>query len=158
MPGTLNATRPSVKTNLPTVFLLCTTLFFCIFFMEFMSVEAGCQSDGPDWSKEFTPKAGYVDKDYFSICQNITEIPLDVPANAVRIEIMGNNITTLQNHTFSHLGKCTYMSLAWNRLQHLESKSLDGLRSLIVLHLTDNCIESIGQDLFKVQGKRLAVK
>ncbi len=121
--------------------------------MEFICVQAGCKSNGPGWSKELTSKAGFVDKDYFSICQNITEMPPDVPTDAVRIEIMGNNITTLQNHTFSHLGKCTYMSIAWNKLQHLESKSLDGLSSLIVLHMSDNCIESIGQELFKVQGK-----
>ncbi len=84
------------------------------------------------------------DHQYLSVCQNLPEIPKNIPEGAMVIKIQGNkDITALRPNTFSKYSKCAQLHLSWNRIQVIENKTFAGLVILQGLHLEFNMIHTI---------------
>ncbi len=84
------------------------------------------------------------DHQYLSVCQNLPEIPKNIPEGAMIIKIQGNkDITALKPNTFNKYSKCARLHLSWNRIQVIENKTFTGLIRLQRLHLEFNMIHRI---------------
>ncbi len=86
---------------------------------------------------------------YVRICQNLEEIPGDIPKNVKIISILGNqDITSLEPNTFKKYSSCILLNLHWNRIENLSVNSFNGLIHLVRLSLQHNMIQIIKNGTF----------
>ncbi len=78
----------------------------------------------------------------------LTEVPSDIPAQAVEVNLGRNQIEVIRQNSFSHLSACEGLWLSQNKIHTIEIKAWNGLSSLRVLHLHYNQIEVIRQNSF----------
>ena len=62
----------------------------------------------------------------------LTEIPIDIPREAVKVAISSNQITTIKANTFLHLSQCTQLELRAN-ISEIEPGAFNGLSALRIL-------------------------
>ncbi len=71
----------------------------------------------------------------------LTEVPSDIPAQAVEVYLTYTPIEVIRQNSFSHLNACETLRLHHNEIHTIESGAWNGLSSLRVLHLYDNELE-----------------
>ncbi len=91
-----------------------------------------------------TPRAEYTSgRRYYRECQALTFIPPNIPAEAYRVEINFNNISTLRANEFSQLSQCVVLILHSNKIREIHPHAFFGLKSLATLFLYTNEISHI---------------
>ena len=67
------------------------------------------------------------EKKYYRVCQGLSSITDNIPAEAQEVEIKGNNISTVPTDAFSQLSHCTSLRLDYNEIKRIESGTFNGL-------------------------------
>ncbi len=73
----------------------------------------------------------------------LTGVPSDIPAQAVTVDLLFNQIEVVRQNSFSHLIACEELWLSSNKIHTIESGAWNGLDSLRNLRLEWNQIEVI---------------
>ncbi len=81
-------------------------------------------------------------------CQ-LTEVPRDIPADALEVWLEGNRITSIPARVFSHLSQCTYLRLFVNNIASIVPESFAGLQSLRTLYLFSNELTFLPAGVFR---------
>ncbi len=87
-------------------------------------------------------------KIFYRVWWGLTEVPRDIPAEALFIQLWGNEITHIPTGVFRHLTQCTRLWLGSNKISSVEKDDLMGLVSLRELSLANNKISSLGAGTF----------
>ncbi len=87
-------------------------------------------------------------KEYRRLAAGLTEVPDDIPAEAVRVELYKNQIEVIKGNSFSHLNRCEALGLASNKIHTIEIGAWNGLSSLKRLLLGGNEIDMLWQGMF----------
>ncbi|XP_033646149.1 leucine-rich repeat-containing G-protein coupled receptor 5-like [Asterias rubens] len=117
-------------------------------FQNFSShkITAGGQ-DYFDWPKN--PNGGSVDIIAVDCTRrNLTEVPLDLPANTVEINLSFNNLTALPADAFSHVTRLRHLKLVGNRIRTLNEDVFRGLKELHSLDLQLNIFQKLPSKAF----------
>ncbi len=77
------------------------------------------------------------------------DVPCDIPANTNHISLIGNNITSLPAHSFTHVPFCQILNLAVNRITLVAPGAFDALTSCTKLALEVNCISHLTAGIFR---------
>ncbi len=103
----------------------------------------------PTWLT-LTPRLGYLrsEKTYYAVCQELTSVPTNIPADAKEVVIEGNLISTLKANDFSHLDQCIELSLYASEVRVIEVGAFRGLVVLEILDLHENSIKHISAGTF----------
>ena len=88
------------------------------------------------------------DRNYYKINRNLTEIPDDIPTDALKVYISYNNIVTVRANTFTQLVQCTELRLANNGISVVEPEAFNGLVAMKRLSLPYNMLERLYQGMF----------
>ena len=70
----------------------------------------------------------------------LTDVPQDIPPTVTEIHLDNNSISTIPPNVFSHLTKCTLLSLSHNHLTKISQQMFSGLTSVKYLFLDGNQI------------------
>ena len=97
----------------------------------------------------------YANRKYYKDYQNLTEIPNDIPIEALWVHITLNPITKIQANVFSRLSRCTYMNLNNNEIYEVEPGAFNGLTSLTSFHFGNNPMERLHVNMFSELSSRL---
>ncbi len=87
-------------------------------------------------------------REFYRTFWGLTEVPRDIPAEALKVNLYGNAITSLPAGVFSHLTQCTFLSLGNNDIALREKKSFSGLPALKELRLYNNSISVLQLGVF----------
>ena len=130
-------------------FLRISTGVFIMLTLQFWSIL--CQED----SREYTS-----DRVYDASYQNLTEVPTDIPAYVVEVNLIGNKITKIKTDVFSHLFLCENLQLGGNPISEIEPGAFNALVSLKLLTLSHSRIERLYKNIFAdlVSCKSLSVQ
>ncbi len=89
------------------------------------------------------------DKDSWEAGEGLTEVPSDIPGEAVEVDLEYNQIEVIREGNFSHLvSKCKELLLQYNKIGTIEIGAWDGLISLKQLDLGHNEIKVLPQGSF----------
>ncbi len=80
---------------------------------------------------------------------NLTQVPSDIPAEARRVDLAGNAITSLPAGVFSHLSQCRILSVDNNKLTCVDRDAFKGMVSLALLFLFKNKISHVEPGTFR---------
>ncbi len=83
------------------------------------------------------------DRKYFRNYWNLTEIPVDIPAEAEHVQLIYNAITHIPLGVFKHLSQCVYLNLRANQISIIKPEMFTRLYKLETLGLGVNKITSI---------------
>ena len=72
--------------------------------------------------------------------------PFHGPVDLQTLDLSGNNLTVLRNHSFSNLKSLVILTLASNFLYEIESMAFEGLQNLRTLHLESNKLTILKSD------------
>ena len=97
----------------------------------------------------------YTNRQYYKDYQNLTEIPNDIPIEALWVHITLNPITKIQTNVFSLLSRCTYMNLNNNEIYEVEPGAFNRLTSLTSFHFGNNPMERLDVNMFSELSSRL---
>ena len=78
----------------------------------------------------------------------LIEVPSDIPAQAVEVDLVLNQIEVIKENSFSHLSKCEELNLWSNKIHTIEVGAWYGLVSLKTLFLSRNEIKVLKKDSF----------
>ena len=70
------------------------------------------------------------DGKFYRTKSGLTDVPDDIPKDALQVDLGHNNITQLKQNAFSQLHQCTHLNMWWNTISVVETGSFDGLHSL----------------------------
>ena len=97
-----------------------------------------------------TPQhSAYSDKKFYANCQKLTEIPPQIPYDAMYIYITYNPITKLKKNKFGTLGNCQDVQLNNNHLRTIEAGSFLGLSRVKTLNLQNNSLTYLQTGCFE---------
>ncbi len=101
----------------------------------------------PNW---LAPRADYLEdiKHYQRYCKDLTNIPSDIPGNAVEVRILGNPITRIREYDLGLLFHLKLLDLALNEISHIEIGALRGLTALEQLNLFENRLTELMPGVF----------
>uniref|UniRef100_A0A8C6UAE5 TIR domain-containing protein n=1 Tax=Neogobius melanostomus TaxID=47308 RepID=A0A8C6UAE5_9GOBI len=91
----------------------------------------------------------------------LSRIPSDIPKTAVILNILdlsNNQISHIEDASFSHLSSLTVLSLIGNKLMELTDHMFTGLSNLTVLNLTENQITFVSEFVFVPLTKLLQLR
>ncbi len=108
------------------------------------------------------------DRRFYRIFWGLTEVPSDIPAEALMVDLYKNAITSIPTGVFNHLTQCTYLRLGsnqiasvpeaafqgmvslkeLNQIANIEEGTFDHLQSLKILWLYNNNLTSLSPDVF----------
>ena len=88
----------------------------------------------------------------------LTDVPPDIPPTDNEIHLDKNSISTIQPNAFSHLTKCTLLSLSQNHLTNINQQMFSGVTSVKHLFLDGNQIFNIESGAFSSQPNLVDVK
>ncbi len=88
-------------------------------------------------------------KEFYRTYWGLTEVPTNIPAEALEVDLQHNSISSLPPGIFGHLSQCTKLSLENNRIILIESDSFSGLTALKFLFLWRNNIPNLPAKIFK---------
>ncbi len=80
--------------------------------------------------------------------RNLTEVPSNIPAPSVLIDLEWNQITVIKTNSFLNNSVCEDLLLSYNKIHTIESGAWTGLSSLKVLRLWNNEISVIRHNSF----------
>ncbi len=75
--------------------------------------------------------------------QNLTQVPLDIPANCTDVNLHANFTTHLPPGVFTHLTQCKKLNISHNNISAVEDSTFAGLINLQLLSLSYNKIYEI---------------
>ena len=90
-----------------------------------------------------------VDRKYYNVSQGLTEIPTNIPEDAVEVYIGGNAIDTLKANAFSGLSACIILELDDNEISEVEPGAFNGLGNVTRLILRNNWLNSLKVGMFE---------
>ena len=73
----------------------------------------------------------------------LTSVPIDIPAEARKVDLTGNSITHTELGSFQNLTVCYHLYLDANYISRIEYGTFVGLHSLTYLGLKSNVITHI---------------
>ncbi len=79
---------------------------------------------------------------------NLSEVPNNIPAEAVDVRLFGNKIREIPNDTFKNLSRCRSLFLYENEISQIDLGAFDGLRVLSLLELHVNKLTSLEPGVF----------
>ncbi len=88
------------------------------------------------------------DQEFYRSDWNLTEVPPDIPAEALKVYLWGNRITSIPAGTFSHLTECIRLQLEKNLFTSINNTNFNGMESLELLWLWENKISFIESGSF----------
>ena len=88
------------------------------------------------------------DRVYRKWNQNLTEIPNDIPADALKIDIADNDITTVRANVFAHLTQCKSLHLGTNGISEIEPGAFNGLTALTNFEIWTSELERLFANMF----------
>ena len=113
------------------------------------SAQAPClpSNKAPDW---LIPRTWFIESSgrYDQYCQDLKEIPNNIPRNSTDVRILGNPLTELKANDFQHLTSCRLLSISWNNISRIEIGSFNGLISLQKLYINDNRLVDLEPGVF----------
>ncbi|XP_059150135.1 toll-like receptor Tollo [Physella acuta] len=80
---------------------------------------------------------------------NLTNIPIGLPEGATQLRLDGNNISTLQQHTFLALKHVQELYLNNSQIYFIQNNTFKGLKAVQVIYLNNNNLFSIPAIVFK---------
>ncbi len=86
---------------------------------------------------------------YYRVWWNLTEVPRDIPEDAIFVQISSNKITHLPPGVFDHLKDCEDMRLNNNKIGSVPSGVFNSLSKCTFLSLALNLISSVDKDAFR---------
>ena len=89
------------------------------------------------------------EKWFYRTFLELTEVPDDIPDEAIGVYINNNNITTLRANTFFHLSACTFISLADNHISKILVGAFQGLVSVNEIWFGGNRLTKLETNVFK---------
>ena len=88
------------------------------------------------------------DGKFYRTESGLTDVPDNIPNDALQVDLGHNNITQLKQHAFAQLHQCTHLNLWWNSISGVETGSFDGLHNLRELFLSHNRLTEIVYNMF----------
>ena len=79
---------------------------------------------------------------------NLTEIPNDIPADALKVFIGFNDITKVKANAFAHLSQCRYLNLRATLISEIEPGAFNGLTALTAFHMSIHRLERLYANMF----------
>lgn len=89
-----------------------------------------------------------LDRKFYRTYWGLTEVPHDINAEALKIYLHYNAITTIPTGVFSHLSQCTDLLLTNNKISRILDAAFRGMGSLQNVLLGQNRISSVAQSTF----------
>ena len=83
------------------------------------------------------------DREYHRTYQGLTEVPSDIPADVLGVQLSYNVITRIRANAFSHLSECRTLRLVRNGISTIEPEGFNGLTNLTWLDLQYNWISEL---------------
>ncbi len=132
---------------------LCETLFFSAALLvtrpqhsqeACIPPPAACNYPWCQCRKEYSSTS----RAFFRSWWGLTEVPQDIPAEAVVVYLAGNEVTSIPDGVFSHLTQCNTLNLGYNKISALENLDFSGMGSLQSLWLGFNQISEIQSGVF----------
>ncbi len=111
-------------------------------------VDAECKPSPSPHLSFLSCKNEYNSTHFYRRIWGLTEVPGDIPAEALKVDLMGNNITSLPSRVFAHLSQCTHLYLRDNQISSIEENAFSGLESLERLNLLYNRISVVRTKMF----------
>ena len=94
----------------------------------------------------------FSDGKYYKTAADLTEVPNDIPAEAVEVYLNGNRFTIIPDYSFSNLKQCVILDLSANLIgwytNGFSIRALSGLEALNKLWLSHNSIQRIEPHIF----------
>ncbi len=90
------------------------------------------------------------DREFFRTWWGLTEVPPDIPVDALAVYLWGNAITSLPAGVFSNLVECKKLNLQANQISIVHKEAFARMRSLEVLSLGQNNISAIEAGTFNL--------
>lgn len=87
-------------------------------------------------------------REYYRCAWGITEVPDDIPAQALKVYLFDNVIKTIPPKVFKHLSECTRLQLEKNLFTTINKTAFVGMESLELLWLRENQISIIEPQTF----------
>ncbi len=81
-------------------------------------------------------------------CRNLTEVPIGIRSEALRVYLSCNSISSLPAGIFSNLTQCTRIDLEYNQISFVHKEAFKGITSLEELYLHQNRISTIEPGTF----------
>ncbi|XP_019646858.1 PREDICTED: insulin-like growth factor-binding protein complex acid labile subunit [Branchiostoma belcheri] len=69
---------------------------------------------------------------------DLNEVPLDLPATILRLDLQDSRLKELRRHSFDALKRLQYLDLSWTRFEYVENGTFDSLTNLRTLNLSRN--------------------
>ena len=96
-----------------------------------------------------SPRDEYsANRKYYQINLNLTQVPTDIPADALKVVIVFNRITNVKTNVFSQLTQCTVLDVQRNLISEVEPGAFNGLRAVTYLNLRNNRLERLYPNMF----------
>ncbi len=129
---------PALTFSVFTLFLpaaLLTLLLQCS--------EGACTSEGDCRNVYLSTSRRFI-----RIFWNVTEVPQDIPADALEVDLHNNSIASLSAGAFMNLTDCKQLNLVGNQISTIEEAAFRGLVSLESLGLSSNRIYALETGMF----------
>jgi hypothetical protein len=79
----------------------------------------------------------------------MTKIPLDIPQEAVQLDLTGNLIESIPEKAFQCLTNLTVLNLSNNQIKRIDDFAFTGLKSLTDINLSNNKLENLSYSVFR---------
>ncbi len=79
----------------------------------------------------------------------LTEVPRDIPAEALTVNLHFNPITSIHPGVFSHLTQCIRMTILGTQITRIQRATFTGMKSLTLLDLQGSRISVIEESAFQ---------
>ncbi len=87
-------------------------------------------------------------KQFYRTYWGLTEVPPDIPTEALQVYLYGNEITYIPVGVFNQLSQCTLLWLSDNKISSIQDSAFNGMVSLRDIRLTNNAISSLKSEMF----------
>ena len=88
------------------------------------------------------------EKIYYKTVLGLTEIPTDIPTDALEVWLWHNRISKIRKNAFFQLSQCTNLQLTYNEISEVESGAFTGLIALKILNLDRNRLNRLEANMF----------
>ena len=88
------------------------------------------------------------DRKYYKEDQGLTEIPTDIPAEALEVHIAFIHFTKIEANMFANLSQCTFFSLGYNKISDIEPGAFNGSTAVTRILLYYNQIKELKPGIF----------
>ena len=89
------------------------------------------------------------DRWYYSVLQELTDIPTNIPTDTLEVYFIGNAIDKIKANAFSGLSECKRLDLQYNTISEVELGAFSGLGNVTSLELKGNQLTSLKVGMFQ---------